>query len=266
MRSKILPVAAIAGGLALAGFVGCGGEESVASKSAAAFREAQKRGKTFAGDGHAHGPGAATPGGERAAPEGGHAGHDGAPGAGGAAPRHEHGGMEGTAADAMRHEGAHGGMAHGRTPVGAPGEESAGGHAGMEHRRQPAAPGAPRPAPVPPGQPAATLRPDDLDAPAATSLIDAQRAAEKAREMAGGGGHGGHGAGTYRQRDAGRGPEAFEGSEAPAPGETEPQHQHDPAEPPAAERQQQQQEKEHAHEPPGGSSTGGAAPGERRRG
>ena len=74
---------------------------------------------------------------------------------------------------------------------------------------------------VPPGQPAATLRPDALDAPAATSVADAQRSAEMAEEMSGGGGHGGHGGhgvGTYRQVDAGRGPEAYQGPQEQTPG------------------------------------------------
>ena len=75
------------------------------------------------------------------------------------------------------------------------------------------------------GQPARTLSPDPLDSPAATSGEDAQRSAEMAAAMAGGGheghgggGHGGHGAGTYRHVDVGRGPGAVEGSE--------PQHDH----------------------------------------
>ena len=62
---------------------------------------------------------------------------------------------------------------------------------------------------------AATLKPDALDAPAATSVADAQRSAEIAEEMsgaAGGGheGHGGHGGGTYVHVDAGRETEAQE--------------------------------------------------------
>lgn len=69
--------------------------------------------------------------------------------------------------------------------------------------------------PPSPGQPARTLRPDALDAPAATSVQEAQRSAEMAEEMTG---HGGHGAGAYRQVDAGRGPGAHEGSEPQAPG------------------------------------------------
>jgi hypothetical protein len=65
---------------------------------------------------------------------------------------------------------------------------------------------------VEPGGPAATLRPDDLDAPAATSVADARRSAEIAEEMkgmSGGGhqgheGHAGHAGSTYVHQDAGR--------------------------------------------------------------
>ncbi len=72
---------------------------------------------------------------------------------------------------------------------------------------------------VPTAQPAVTLRPDALDAPAATSVADAQRSAEIAEEMngtgsggghEGHGGHGGHGEGTYVHVDAGREAEAQE--------------------------------------------------------
>lgn len=135
-------------------------------------------------------------------------------------------------------------------PAGAPPAVHAGhapGPAGMPSARQ-----APAPI-VQPGQPAVTLLPDALDAPAATSLVDAQRSAEMALEMTGGG-HGAHRARTYRQFDAGRG----EGG--PAPGETTPQHQHHPTPPPAPP--ERQEEKEHDHEPPDG---GGRAAAERRR-
>lgn len=55
-------------------------------------------------------------------------------------------------------------------------------------------------------------------------MADAQRAAELNQEMSSGhGGHGGHGSGNYRHVDAGRGPEAHEGSEQHTPG-AEPQH------------------------------------------
>jgi hypothetical protein len=70
------------------------------------------------------------------------------------------------------------------------------------------------------GQPAMTLRPDLFDAPAATSVADAQRSAAMAGEM---GGHGGHGMGTYRQVDAGREPEAHQRSE------TRMEHSHEPS-------------------------------------
>jgi hypothetical protein len=91
-----------------------------------------------------------------------------------------------------------------------------------------------------PGQPAATLSPDPLDAPAPTSVLEAQRSAE----MAGGdhGGHGSHGAGTYRQVDAGRGPEAHQGSEPQTSGAEG--HQHHPAPPPPSGHEG------HSHEPP----------------
>jgi hypothetical protein len=91
--------------------------------------------------------------------------------------------------------------------------EAAHDHSAMDHGAAPEA--------VPPGQPAKTLSPDPLDAPAETSVQDARRSAEMAEEMSGGGGHeghgghdgghGGHGTGTYRQTDAGREPETHEG-------------------------------------------------------
>jgi hypothetical protein len=222
------PAAALAGGLALAAWVGCGGEPSVASRSAAAFLEAQKKGETFEGSGHSHGHGAVTPGG--AGPE------ETAP---------DHSAMDHSAMD-------HSGEAHGAGHAGqsahsghaAQSEQT--GHSGHEGHAAPAAPDAPAghdehaghdmspqtslaaaPAAVPPGQPAKTLSPDPLDAPAATSVEDAQRSAAMAEEMSGGGGHGGHGghgASTYRQVDAGRGPEAHEGSEPQTPGHDSHQH------------------------------------------
>lgn len=101
-------------------------------------------------------------------------------------------------------------------------------HSGMQHGQSPAAPEA-----VAPGQPAATLQPGPLDAPAATSVLDAQRSAQMAEEMAGGGheGHGGHedhgahGVAGYRHVDAGRGPGAYEGSEEQIPGAGSHQHE-----------------------------------------
>lgn len=234
--SKRWLAALSAGGLVLAVLIGCGREESVASKSAAAFREAQKRGVTFEGEGHAHGHEAAVPGHEHAPPEAAARGEEAAPG-------HVHGAAKETPAEgAMGHAGEHGGhagMAHGARPS-APREH--GGHAALGHAQSPAAPGGhaghgtmagqappapsvPAPVAVPSGQPAATLRPDPLDAPAATSQTDAQRSAAMAREMAGG--HGAHGAGNYRQVDAGRAPDPRKEGEKKDEHE---EHQHDPPE------------------------------------
>jgi len=61
-------------------------------------------------------------------------------------------------------------------------------------------------------RPVSTLRPDALDAPAATSLAEAERAAELAKRM---GGHHGMSHGTpYSHQDAGREQQA---SPAPKP-------------------------------------------------
>ena len=153
-KDRRWPAAALAGGLALAVWVGCGGG-GVASKNAAALQEEQKQGE-----------------------------------------------MDHSAMD-------HGEMDHGAM------DHSEMDHSAMDHGTAPAA--------VSPGQPAKTLSPDPLDAPAETSVMDAQRSAEMAEEMSGGGGHEGHGGqggheghgghgttGTYRQTDAGREPEAQE--------------------------------------------------------
>ncbi len=250
------PAAALAAGLvALAALLGCGGEPGVAGKSATAFREAQKKGETFAGGEHANEHGAMTPGEEHEMPgekgmagmdhsgmahggKAGMAGMAGMPGMGHAGTTH--GGMQGMAG--MDHsrmaQGGQGGMAgmdHSRMTQG-----SQGSMPGMEHSAVPSATLPPAPVAVLPEQPARTLRPDPLDAPAATSVLDAQRAAEMAEGMAGmtGGGHGGHGSGTYRQVDAGREPAAGEGSESVQPPSAEPhQHDHQAPRPPAERRQ-----------------------------
>lgn len=130
------------------------------------------------------------------------------------------------------------------------------GQTGMDQDRSAAAPQA-----VQPGQPARTLRPDALDAPAATSVLDAQRSAEMAAEMTGGGhgdhgghgGHGGHGTGPYSHVDAGRGPGAQEGSEKHTPGAEPHQHDHGSAPPPSGHEGHSQQE------PPGGAAKDTAA-------
>lgn len=285
-RSKKLPAAvalATVGLIALVALLGCGGDESVASKSAAAYREAQKRGETFGGTGHAHGHGAMAPGSEHAGmvPQDGAtgeahpAGHDHGVVGNGSSVDHsamEHGSMEHTG---MQHSGTehgsmtpgsmeHGGMEHmdhGQSP--ASGE--AAGHAGHGASASQAPSAATQPpgaghssgtpstrAPVAalPTQPAGILRPDALDLPAATSVLDAQRSEEMNREMSGGAGedgghgdHGGHGAGTYRQIDAGRGPGAYEGSEPQTP-RADPHQGHGPAGPEAG----------HSHEPAPGEA------------
>jgi hypothetical protein len=306
-RSKRSPAAVIAGGLIVAALNGCGGEETVASKSAAAFREAQKKGETFGDAGHSHGHGAMTPGGGHAEHDAGmatspaettaatmhdHGGHGDATQAG-----HSHGSTAGAPADhsAMQHgsaerqsgdHGGHAGMHHGRSPAAPGGRTSAGqaraeattGHAGhgsaspatpaaatqtsgAGHSGHTPSPGGMPPAtPVPasevptPGQPAKTLRPDPLDSPAATSVLDAQRSAEMAHGMAGGGhgGHGEHGVGRYRHVDAGRGPGAYEGSQDQTPGAGA--HQHGGPATPAPSGQAG----EHSHHEPAGDAT--AAP------
>ncbi len=267
--NKTWPAAAMAAGLvALVALIGCGAEESVASKSAAAFEEAQKKGETFGGDGHAHGghgtePTAPMP--PETATDEAHAGHgdghtESQTGAPTAAGPHQHdpanvGHAQG-APPANHSTMGHGGGAHAGGQAAAAGAGHQGeGHASMNHDTG-AAPdqqggtaghaghGAPSPqapaghtghspstsgtpaSPVAelPTQPANILRPDALDAPAATSVLDAKRSEEMNQAMSGGhGGHGGHGAGTYRHVDAGRGPSAYEGSEPQTP-EAGPRH------------------------------------------
>lgn len=274
--NKMWPAAAMAAGLvALAALSGCGGEESVASKSAAAFEEAQKRGETFGGEGHGHG--ASPAGGENAEPapaqpaEAGeeHSGHGAAApaaagedhGGHGVAAAPSTGGMQHeTAAEGMDH-GAHGAAGSGAQPstgheagahAGGQGAQRSGstrteasgtgqeGHAGhgpatqapagqtgqTGHAGHSAAGGGTpaRPGEDLPAQPAGILRPDSVDAPAATSVLDARRSAEMNQAMSGG--HGGHGASTYRQIDAGRGPGAHEGSEPQTPGAGPQEHDH----------------------------------------
>jgi hypothetical protein len=281
------PAAVVAGGIvALAALIGCGGEESVASKSAAAFQEAQKRGETFGGEGHSHGGhGDMPPGGEPSEPmqhetatgeehPAGH-GRPGEPTAAGMQHQDDHGSMshaQGAHAasggespadhSAMGHgggaqAGGHAAMGHGGSASpgrsgqsgqsgdteehaghGTPAAQPSGGHAGhsMPEGGTPPAPG-----PELPTQPASILQPDPVDAPAATSVMDAQRSAEMNQAMSGGGGgHGGHGAGTYRQVDAGRGPGAYEGSEPQTPGAGPQHHDHGAAEPAVAPNQEQE--------------------------
>lgn len=244
--NRIWPAAALAAGLVA--LAACGGEPSVASKSAAAFEEARKKGQTFSGEGHSHGGHAATP--EQPAAGGEHH-HD----AGHGAAEAPHEGMDHSAhgsAAGEQHPADHSSMDHGtgahaghapRQGGNAPQEAAGAGHEGHAGHGAPAAQApaedhsghaapadhsahaghsasageTPSPtAPELPAQPAGILKPDPVDAPAATAVADAQRSAEM--NQGGHGGHGGHGAGTYRQIDAGRGPGAHEGSEPQTPG------------------------------------------------
>jgi hypothetical protein len=251
-KNKAWLAAALAGGLvALGALVGCEREPSVASKSAAAFREAQEKGETFESGAQGHGHGAVTPGEEHemqmpgTAPESGSAaGHSGM-----AMEDMDHSGMAmGGTDQAGKAQGMdHSGMAMGGT--GQAGKAQGMDHSGMAMGGvDPAEPAA---VAVSPGQPASTLRPGPLDAPAATSVLDAQRSAEMAEGMAGGG-HGAHGVARYRHVDAGRGPGAYEGSEKQTPGAGP--HQHESATPPPSGH-----EGEHPQEPPGAAANEEAA-------
>ncbi|HET9226454.1 MAG TPA: heavy metal-binding domain-containing protein [Thermoanaerobaculia bacterium] len=239
---------AAAGVFALAMLIGCGGEPSVASKSAAAFQEAQKEGTTFEGAGHDHGAGhdQEAHGAEPAPAQGGEHHHGTAPeadhsamGHGGGHPAEEHA----TPSAGNEHTGHSQPAAQGHEGHNQPAQQSAAPRDDHAGHSQPAAPGhdhgaahtaapgqvhaghAPSsPVAELPGEPASILRPDVLDAPAATSVRDAQRAEEMNQAMSGA--HGGHGAGTYRHVDAGRGPEAYEGSEPQTPGAGPQHHDH----------------------------------------
>jgi len=248
MAKSYLPLAVVAGTLVLA--AGCRGDDSVASRSALAFRQAQQRGETFGGDGHAHGHGALTqdevPGTDEHAEMGQDAGRStgqpmdhGAMGHGedqsaSAGERVDHAAMGHEARPGAGQDSPkptdHAAMGHGHEasspPPGKAMDHSATGQVSPVGG-QPTSPGAvpagtailPA-APVPPDATAATLAPDALDAPATTSIVEASRAAATASEMGGAGGHGGHGgAGTYRHVDAGRDGDARDPQrEAPAGG------------------------------------------------
>jgi hypothetical protein len=186
--------------IALVALLG-GGRESVASRSAAAFDEAQRKGIPVGEAAHA-GHGAASPGGE----PGDHTAAEKPAAAAG------HAGME------MQGQGKAGMAGHAGMEMPGQGKTGMAGHAGMEMPAQgktgmaehgvagsaPPAPLVEKAATAGPGQPAATLEPDPLDAPTETSEMDAKRSTELARGM-GAGGHGMmHGTGSYRQLDAGR--------------------------------------------------------------
>jgi hypothetical protein len=299
---KRWPAAALAGALvALVALAGCSKDPSVASKSAAAFREAQKRGETFEDAAGSHGHGALTPGESQGhsgmAMEGqdkgsmagmkmggkGQGGMAGMPGMkmggkgqGGMAgmPGMKMGGkdqsgmagMPGMKMGGKDQSGMAGtpGMKMGGKDqsgmAGMPGMKMGGkdqsGMAGMPGMKMggknPSAgpPAVAAPVAASPGQPARTLSSDPLDSPAATSVLDARRSAAMAEEMSGGMGDMSGMGGTYRQVDAGRGPEAYEGSEKQTPGAGP--HQHGQAIPPSGQE-------EHSHPPATGAARKEAA-------
>ncbi len=179
--------------------VGCGGKQSVASKSAAAYQEALKKGVPIGEGSH---------GGHVASEKGGMAGMD-------HSKMKQGGGMDGMAG--MDHSkmkqgsgmsGMSGmeGMDHSKMKQG-------GSMAGMDHSKMQggmtmgdpatAAIVADKSASPTAGKPAAILSPDPLDAPAATAVEDAQRSKQMNEAMASGDGmttsHG-----NYVQKDAGR--------------------------------------------------------------
>ena len=204
---------------------GCGGTESTASRSAAAYDDAQRKGVPVGQSAH---------GAPEAHREGGRAAEPGSPKAAvsPAMPGMQQSRTRGTASQAAPRTDSHAAMDHskmpGMTPPGGamdhssmpgvaaqatPGTDQ---HAGMDHANMPGMSHddrhLPTPSPEPPsatarsGQPAATLQPDALDQAPSTSIADAARSAAMAAEMSGGSHAMSHD--TYRQVDAGRNAEA----------------------------------------------------------
>lgn len=183
--------------IALVALLG-GGRESVASRSAAAFEEAQRKGLPVAEAEHG-GHGAVSPGGMEMPGQGktGMAGHAGMemPGKGKTA-------MPGHAGMEMPAQGKTAMPGHAGMEMPAQGKTGMPGHAGMQMPGSAPLEPLAKSAVAGPGQPAATLEPDPLDAPAATSQRDAKRSSEMAASMGSGGMT--HDMGSYHQLDAGR--------------------------------------------------------------
>lgn len=232
---------ALVGALPLAAFAaGCGGNQTTASKSAAAFDEAQRKGvPPTAGEAHgqhgdaaratdhsAHG-GSAIPGMDhanmpgRTGPRGAHTGSTAAPRPSQTRAPHAHTPVAGKNHSNMPGLATAHGVHPGSTAAGTPGHTRAprvsAPKTGMDHANMPgtdhSAMAQPRASTAPPvperpaavasrEQLVATLRPDGLDVPEPTAIREAARAAEIAQQMDGGGHGMSHG--TYRQLDAGR--------------------------------------------------------------
>ena len=208
----------------------CRSRETTASRSAAAYDEARRKGVAVGGSAHgaAEGHGDAKHG-TQPSPESGIT----AP----AMPTMDHSSMPG-----MKPPGRGAterrpmaGMDHsGMAGMGAQSQPGTDPHAGMDHAKMPGmklsgmfhdmpmSPPSPEPlsASAKPGQPAATLQPDPLDQPPATSVADAARSAAMAAEMSGGGHGMSHG--TYKHVDAGRDTEA----PSPKPSPQVKEHKH----------------------------------------
>lgn len=192
----------------------CGRKQSVASRSAAAFQEAQRKGLPTGEDSH-----------------GGHAGVSGeSPTA--TVDHSTMTGMDHSKMAGMDHSKMAGmgqskmaGMDHSKMPGMDPSKMDKSAMAGMQHGQMTPAQMqqggmAPHAAASPaidvnsaqarPGQPAATLSADPIDAPAPTSVMDASRSAEMSQMMA----SGGHGMahGVYVQQDVGRDSSPRDGS------------------------------------------------------
>jgi hypothetical protein len=188
----------------------CSRDPTMAEKSAAAFRDAQTKGVAVSG-GHEHGHGETTTAASTTSAPASHAAHattsashadhelsadsrHEAHRASGGAAHAEHAGMQHPPADAHAgHRAPSSGTAHAghtATPR-APADVHAAHRApsgGTTHAGHTATPRAPAPRAAT-GQPAATLQPDEFDAPAATSV------AEAAKASGGAGAHDHHGTG-----------------------------------------------------------------------
>jgi hypothetical protein len=184
----------------------CGGAESTASRSAAAYDEAQRKGVAVGKSEHLAEQG------QR------HVGHATAPPTKSNPASHEHGGHSSkpsTGAPAKPQPEGHVGMDHSQVdhskiPT-ADSHASTDAHAGMDHSRMAGMQdGTSAPSRIvealsaiaKPGAPSATLAADPLDRAPATSIADAARSAATAAEMSGGGHAMSHG--TYTHVDAGR--------------------------------------------------------------
>jgi hypothetical protein len=176
--------------------VGCGGKQSVASKSAAAYREAREKGLPVGEGVH---------GGHAASEKGGMAGMDHS--------KMQQGGMAGMDRSKMQ-QGGMAGMDRSKIKQGG----GMAGMAGMDHSKLKQGEGmnsmamgdpataaivADKSAAAMPGKAAAILSPDPLDAPAATAAEDAQRSARMNEMMASGDGMT-MSPGNYVHKDAGR--------------------------------------------------------------